>query len=345
MLGVGVMRRIKVSFAGLEVEFTDRDKALQQVEEVAEKGTFPVYVIYGPEGCGKTALLRQAKVILEEGYGYNVIYLNPAAERIDEILDYTPAIGEVVREVAALIPDPYSRIVDAAISVARRVLKRFSGARLAVLMDDVFQAVGLDRAEVYTKALLNLIEWPPASYERIVVLVTSSEGLSRERIGRHNWATTFILWNMHREGFRILYEELPGAKPGFEQAWIWTGGNPRYLERLYKNNWDVENLINEIIKDRGLMKLINSLTRAEAEILEQALEDPDVLLKRYSEVKGLINELIGRNLVIEIWDRDERFWIDTPPPEKDPKLGIGRYYAWQTPLHREAIKKTLEIVV
>jgi len=33
--------------------------------------------------------------------------------------------------------------------------------------------------------LLNLIEYPPGEYEKIVVLVSSSEGVTRERIGRH----------------------------------------------------------------------------------------------------------------------------------------------------------------
>jgi len=31
-------------------------------------------------------------------------------------------------------------------------------------------------------------------------------------------------------------------------------------------------------------------------------------------------------------------------PEKDQELGIGRYIAWQTPLHREVVKTTLKKV-
>jgi predicted AAA+ superfamily ATPase len=52
--------KIKLSFtAGLEVEFVDRERAIKQVEELAEKGTrFPI-VIFGPEGCGKTAWLKR----------------------------------------------------------------------------------------------------------------------------------------------------------------------------------------------------------------------------------------------------------------------------------------------
>jgi len=52
------VRRIKVSFAGLEVEFVDRERALAQIRELGERGTFPVYVVYGPEGRGKTTLLK-----------------------------------------------------------------------------------------------------------------------------------------------------------------------------------------------------------------------------------------------------------------------------------------------
>jgi len=52
------VKRIKVSFAGLEVEFVDRERALAQIRDLGERGTFPVYVVYGPEGCGKTAFLK-----------------------------------------------------------------------------------------------------------------------------------------------------------------------------------------------------------------------------------------------------------------------------------------------
>jgi len=67
------MKRIKVSFANLKIEFVDRERAIEQIGEFGKRGTFPVYVIYGPEGCGKTALLKQAKAMLEED-GYFVVY-------------------------------------------------------------------------------------------------------------------------------------------------------------------------------------------------------------------------------------------------------------------------------
>jgi hypothetical protein len=73
--------------------------------------------------------------------------------------------------------------------------------RVAVLVDGVFQAIGLDKAEIYVKMLLNLIEYPPADYEKIIAIVATSEGLSRWRIGRHRWADVRPMWNMSRRGF------------------------------------------------------------------------------------------------------------------------------------------------
>jgi len=187
------VKRIKVSFAGREVEFVDRERALAQIRDLGERGTFPVYVVYGPEGYGKTAFLKQTKAILEEEFGYHVIYTNPLAKRAEEILQYSPTAEAVVKEVFNLLPDPWGKIVDATITIAGWIIKRFRRSRVAVLMDDIFQAVGVENAEAYVKALLNLIEWPPAEYERIVVLVASSEGVTRRRVGRHSWATIKVM--------------------------------------------------------------------------------------------------------------------------------------------------------
>ena len=52
-----------------------------------------------------------------------------------------------------------------------------------------------------------------------------------------------------------------------------------------------------------------------------------------------------RNLILyNIYEREQIFWIDQPPPERDPELGIGRNVAWQTPIHREAVRRALEEV-
>jgi len=341
------MGRVKLRFTrDLEVEFKDRDRALQQVERIAEKGTLFPIVIYGPEGCGKTSLLKQAEVVLEE-HGYHVIYASPLEERAEEILSYTPTVGQIAREVLKAFPEPYSRIADVAITIAREVMKRLRKPRVALLLDDIFQAIGVDKAEIYVKTLLNLIEYPPGDYENIVILVSSSEGATREKIGRHNWATIKILWNMSKEGFKELYDVIPGGgKPDYETLWKLTGGNPRYLKKLREASWSIDTAVKSMIKERKLDIFTGTLSREELEVLRQVVRDPDHLVEQLREkpAQELERKLTELNLIIYMHDRDEYFWIDQPPPEKDQELGIGRYYAWQTPLHREAVRIALELV-
>ena len=74
-----MVRKIKLSLADQLVEFVDRDLGLKQVEDWAGRGTYPVQVVYGPEGCGKTAWLRQSAELLRE-LGFEVIYVNPLSK-------------------------------------------------------------------------------------------------------------------------------------------------------------------------------------------------------------------------------------------------------------------------
>jgi len=182
------MKRVKLRFTPkLEVEFVDRDRGIRHVYELAEKGTrFPV-VVFGPEGCGKTAWLRQAAEVLKE-QGFDAIYIDVLSkERIayTDVKEVVDRISDVVADVTGYSP---IKLADLAILLASKLLKRWRKRKIALLIDEVFQAIGLGRAEAYVKMLLNLIEYPPESYENIVIIVATSEGLSRWRIGRHRWA-------------------------------------------------------------------------------------------------------------------------------------------------------------
>ena len=56
-----------------------------------------------------------------------------------------------------------------------------------------------------------------------------------------------------------------------------------------------------------------------------------------------MEKLVELNLIVDSIPRREYWlWIDEPPPQRDLELGIGRRVAWQTPLHREAIRMLLE---
>jgi hypothetical protein len=338
---MSVVKRVKLSFApGLEVEFADRDRAIQQVIEWSERGTrFPI-VVYGPEGCGKSAWLRQAAEVLGER-GYEVFYIHPL-DRLVYAEVSIPSVKESFLEFArrAAAEDALSRIAWALFDFVRDLLK-VRKARVAIIADDVFQAIGLRYAAAYVKGLLNMIEYPQYSYENIVIVVATSEGLSRAEIGRHRWAWIMPMWNMSREGFEQLYRQIPEPKPGFEEIWRITGGNPGALASLYLVRWDIDKAIKNIITSKKLDAFIHTLSAEERKWLLEAVENPDTLLAR--EKLPLMNKLIELNLIIDsITYRDLELWIDQPPPQKDLEFGISKHIAWQTPLHREAIRRALQ---
>jgi hypothetical protein len=333
------VKRITLKLApGVKTEFTDRDRALAQVVEWAEKSTRWPVVVFGPEGCGKTAFLRQAAETLRE-LGYDVFYIDPLHRFF---IAHTEA-REAVRRLAEAASEAFGiaqlKLATLALDVGRELLERWGRKRVAILVDDVFQAVGLDKAGIYVKSLLNLIEYPPRSYEGIVAVVATSEGLSRREIGRHRWGRLMMMWNMPREGFQRLYDKLPGPKPPFEDVWMWTGGNPSALAVLYENRWRWDDAVRVFIEQRGVAYIIRSLTPTERAWLEEAVGDPDTLFVR--ERMSLLNKLVEMNVVAKVMGRYEYLWVDEPPPERDPEQGVGKNVAWQTPLHREAVRRAL----
>ncbi len=110
---IQVRRRVKLRFTGkVQVTFVNREVALRKIYDFAERGEIitPI-LVYGPEGCGKTALLRQIIYLLED-LGYDVLYVNPTSDLIEEALYYSPTVSNLAQEVLKLVPEPYSRLVD-----------------------------------------------------------------------------------------------------------------------------------------------------------------------------------------------------------------------------------------
>jgi ABC-type phosphate/phosphonate transport system ATPase subunit len=334
------MSRIKLSFArGLEVEFCNRERAIQQIEEVAGEGTRLPVVVYGPEGCGKTSWLLQAVEVLKD-LGFSIIYFNPLRRMfLSEV--GVKSIEERVQEVLKQASSEYvlARFVWSIIDLAREAIK-IGRRKLTIIVDDAFQLIDAREASLIVKGLLEIIEYPPASYEKIVAIAATSEGISRIEIGRHLWAWIKPMWNMSRKGFEELYGKIPGSKPLFEDVLRLTGGNPRILAQLYQSDWNTDTVVKSLIDSKKLDAFTSSLSNDERIWLSEAVNDPDTLFTR--ERIQLLNKLVNLNLAVDaIPGRELNRWIDEPPPEKDLELGIGRHVAWQTPLHREAIKKTL----
>jgi hypothetical protein len=104
-----------------------------------------------------------------------------------------------------------------------------------------------------------------------------------------------------------------------------------------------EKAIEKIVEVKKLRAFVALLSADERTWLCEAIENPDTLFTR--ERMQLLNKLVELNLVVDdVPSRDPDLWVDEPPLEKDPELGIGRHVAWQTPLHREAVKKALQKV-
>jgi len=245
------MKRIRLSFApGIVVEFTDREKALEQVYKFAEKGTRYPVVVFGPEGCGKTAWLKQATEIFRE-LGFEAIYVDPLHRDFIAYTDVSEVVKKLSEAVAEAIGIAQLKLATLAIDVVKELVGIWKKKSIAVLVDEVFQAIGLDKAEAYVKMLLNLIEYPPETYERVVAIVATSEGLTRSKIGRHRWALLKPIWNMPRKGFEELYEKLPSPKPSPEDVWLLTGGNPDILAKLYQFNWSIEKAVTNFIESNG----------------------------------------------------------------------------------------------
>jgi KaiC/GvpD/RAD55 family RecA-like ATPase len=151
------VKRVKLSFArGLEVEFTDRERALKQVEELAEKGTrFPL-VVFGPEGCGKTAWLKQAAELLRE-LGYEVIYVDPMHKDFIIHTEVKELVGKFAEAALEATGIAEAKLASLAVVAVRLFMGR-RRRKVAVLVDDAFQAIGLDKAAMYVKSLLGLTE-------------------------------------------------------------------------------------------------------------------------------------------------------------------------------------------
>ncbi len=313
--------------------FVDREAELSRLEEMASRGFYPVLYIYGPEGCGKTRLLRELVQRLKDRDDYLVIYVDAEArgdpreivlaapELVTELIRSITieALGATGKLIAALLPSILPRIVG----------RRVKGKKVVILVDDVARPLGLNEIESYAKRLLSLLE---ELYARgaasVLVAATTSESVSRRLLARHTYTVLAQVWNLPRQAFSKLLAHLGAPSEVAQESWKLLGGNPRLAIALKYHGWSYDNLIDALV--RSVRASIEPLLGEHRDNLLDAVEDPDVLR---SETQ-LLNQLTEANLVTPI---DRPCLGYTPPPDKE--LGIGRYYAWITPAHREAVRR------
>lgn len=221
--------------------FINREAELEWVREYARRSHATPFVIYGPEGCGKTALALEAVRRFSSWYAGGIaLYIDGKARRAAEAVKSNVNIGDVLAEVGGLAGSVGRSAARLAVwllgKIVEKIAERFAPMNILVV-DELFSAVGVSEGALavkYAKELgdrvlrskkAELGEIPkPLAEASVSYLIFSSEGSSRRELSRHNWAHIALMWNMGERGFQQLGEIL-GA-PDFSAAWRLCGGQP-----------------------------------------------------------------------------------------------------------------------
>ncbi len=328
----------------IEPKFVDRVNELRKLKELAIHGSIlPIY-LYGPEGCGKTRLLKEfmKKVngvaiyidALERKDPERALIVSPFITELREFL--RKALSGISGSLGVYLADRITFIVE---EVAKKV--SISNKPLTVIVDDVTRAIGLGQVEWYVKWLYELIK---KLYERysprsILIIATTSEGKSLDLILRHRYAKVKLIWNLPRNGFNELINELnPSNNRIADKIWYFTGGNPRaVIEIAYSYGWNIDLWLKDLKKI--LIKFI-TIIRSENLVneLKLVIENPDMVYEEASKnMMKLYNILVEENLFIYKFTST----ISGIDLVQDLELGIGKYYAWQIPAYKHLLRELL----
>ena len=108
----------------MEPKFVDRAEELKFLEELAAGGFYPVLYVYGPEGCGKTRLLRELYSRIRGREGFTAVYVDAqAAGSVRNAVYGPPEAVRLIAEAAAELAGPPGRAAALALLTALKRMK------------------------------------------------------------------------------------------------------------------------------------------------------------------------------------------------------------------------------
>ena len=320
----------------MKVKFVNRVQELNYLRKLAEEGFYPTLYIYGPEGCGKTRLLKELYNRLQKSKDTYIIYVDATARegRIEDIVLSNIKILPIIEEAISKITPIGKAIALAIPHITRRLIEKYSikGKHIVIIVDDIAKPLGINEIELYAKNLLNLIEYClDKGAKSCLIIASTSEGISRSILLKHNYTSIETLWNLPREAHDELALQLKAPKQILEELWYNTGGNPRAIIELKYRRWNIKDWLEKYVK-RKIRELLKHLSDEERSQLEETLENIDKVAK----YRTLQTKLLDYNLISPI----DRPCLGYTPPV-DPELGIGEYYAWQIPAYKHTLTEII----
>ena len=347
----------------MEVRFVNRIEEIRILKNWCEKFRYVPLYIYGPEGCGKTRLLKEFVKKFDEFFGEDsvAIYIDAMEDRdikralatsknLVKIVDLVKICIEVVKDLLeAGIPlgQALSRSISLIIDkiVTSFLERKLENKHLFVVIDDVARVIGIDKIEWYVKWLFETMNKLNEEYKpkAINFVVTTSEGISRKIIAKHRHAEIVLLWNLNKKAFKELFYELnPPSNISFEDIWLLLGGNPgKLMELANRYDWNVDLMLNFYThKLREVVRRIRGLGLLKE--LKLYVEDITKAERSYDEKILKLEEILEEhNLIIyKRWILLSKNWKSFD--ETISELGIGYDYAWQVPFYKDVINQVLK---